>query len=95
MASKLPTLQVRNRRQWRAWLKKHHASSAGVWLVFHKAHSGVKSMPYEDMVREALCFGWIDSLVEPSIQAARRAVASAGGVCLGPCTALWVLYTDR
>jgi uncharacterized protein YdeI (YjbR/CyaY-like superfamily) len=64
MTSKLVMLEVRNRRQWRAWLKKHHASSAGVWLVFHKAHTGVKSMPYEDTVREALCFGWIDSLIK-------------------------------
>src|SRR6185369_2862293 len=64
MTSQLPTLEVRNRRQWRAWLKKHNASSAGVWLVFHKAHTGVKSMPYEDTVREALCFGRIDSLIK-------------------------------
>jgi uncharacterized protein YdeI (YjbR/CyaY-like superfamily) len=35
-----------------------------VWLLFYKAHTGVKSIPYEDMVREALCFGWIDSLVK-------------------------------
>jgi len=35
-----------------------------VWVVFHKAHTGVKSLPYEDFVREALCFGWIDSLVK-------------------------------
>ncbi len=32
--------------------------------MFFKAHTGVKSIPYEDMVREALCFGWIDSLVK-------------------------------
>jgi uncharacterized protein YdeI (YjbR/CyaY-like superfamily) len=32
--------------------------------VFYKAHTGVKSVPLEDMVREALCFGWIDSLVK-------------------------------
>jgi uncharacterized protein YdeI (YjbR/CyaY-like superfamily) len=32
--------------------------------VFYKAHTGVKSIAYEDMVREALCFGWIDSLVK-------------------------------
>ena len=32
--------------------------------MFYKAHTGVKSMPYEDFVREALCFGWIDSLVK-------------------------------
>ena len=32
--------------------------------MFFKAHTGVKSIPYEEMVREALCFGWIDSLVK-------------------------------
>jgi uncharacterized protein YdeI (YjbR/CyaY-like superfamily) len=32
--------------------------------VFHKAHTGIKSIPYEDMIREALCFGWIDSLIK-------------------------------
>lgn len=32
--------------------------------MFNKAHTGVKSVPLEDMVREALCFGWIDSLVK-------------------------------
>ncbi len=64
MAVELKTLRVTSRRQWRAWLAKHHTSSPGVWLVFYKAHTGVKSMPYEDAVREALCFGWIDSLVK-------------------------------
>ena len=64
MTVELPTLQARSRRQWRAWLAKHHTSSPGVWLVFYKAHTGVKSMLYEDTVREALCFGWIDSLVK-------------------------------
>lgn len=31
--------------------------------MFYKAHTGVESIAIEDMVREALCFGWIDSLV--------------------------------
>ena len=60
----LETLDFRNREQWRTWLAKHHASSPGIWLVRHKGHTGVKSIPYEDMVREALCHGWIDSLVK-------------------------------
>jgi uncharacterized protein YdeI (YjbR/CyaY-like superfamily) len=64
MTAELITLEVRSRRQWRAWLAKHHTSSPGVWLVFYKAHAGVQSIPYEDTVREALCFGWIDSLVK-------------------------------
>ncbi len=64
MTTDLSDVDIRTRRQWRAWLAKHHASSPGIWLVFHKDHTGVTSMPYEDAVREALCFGWIDSLVK-------------------------------
>ena len=60
----LTTLDVRTRKQWRQWLAKHHASSPGIWLVRHKQHTGVDSMPYEDLVREALCFGWVDSLIK-------------------------------
>jgi uncharacterized protein YdeI (YjbR/CyaY-like superfamily) len=62
--TELITLEVRNRQEWRTWLQKHHTSSPGVWLAFHKHHTGVKSIPYEDSVREALCFGWIDSLIK-------------------------------
>jgi len=28
-----------------SWLAKNHASSPGIWLVRHKAHAGVESMP--------------------------------------------------
>jgi uncharacterized protein YdeI (YjbR/CyaY-like superfamily) len=59
----LPELEVRSTAGWRAWLERHHASSPGLWLVFRKAHTGRKSIAYEDAVREALCFGWIDSLI--------------------------------
>jgi uncharacterized protein YdeI (YjbR/CyaY-like superfamily) len=64
MTAALITVDVRTRQQWRAWLANNHASSPGVWLVRHKQHSGVNSMPYEDVVREALCFGWVDSLIK-------------------------------
>ncbi|HEY2955132.1 MAG TPA: YdeI/OmpD-associated family protein [Candidatus Eisenbacteria bacterium] len=64
MTRDLVTLDLRSRQQWRAWLAKHHASSRGIWLVFHKDHTGVTSLRYEDAVREALCFGWVDSLIK-------------------------------
>jgi uncharacterized protein YdeI (YjbR/CyaY-like superfamily) len=64
MAAELITLEVRNREEWRRWLCRHHASSPGVWLIFYKDHTGVKSMAYEDSVREALCVGWVDSLIK-------------------------------
>ena len=62
--AELRTLEVANRQQWRTWLEKNHTSSPGVWLVFYKDHARVKSVEYEDSVREALCFGWIDSLIK-------------------------------
>ncbi len=64
MAKELILLEMRDDRQWRAWLRAHHASSSGIWLVRPKAHTGRKSIAYEDAVRQALCFGWIDSLVK-------------------------------
>jgi uncharacterized protein YdeI (YjbR/CyaY-like superfamily) len=64
MPANLITLDIQTREQWRQWLAKHHASSPGLWLVRHKHQTRLQSMPYEDLVREALCFGWIDSLVK-------------------------------
>jgi uncharacterized protein YdeI (YjbR/CyaY-like superfamily) len=59
----LTTLDVRSSEAWRAWLHEHHASSPGIWLVFYKGHTAVRSIPYEDAVCQALCFGWVDSLI--------------------------------
>ncbi len=60
----LATLDVRTHAAWRQWLARHHSSSPGIWLVRHKQHSSITTMPYEDVVSEALCFGWVDSLVK-------------------------------
>jgi uncharacterized protein YdeI (YjbR/CyaY-like superfamily) len=55
---------ARDRVAWRAWLQANHASEpAGVWLVCYKPHAGKPSVPYEESVEEALCFGWVDSLI--------------------------------
>ena len=63
MPAKLKTLDVRTRARWRAWLEAKHGSASEIWLVFHKPHTGKSSIDYEDAVEEALCFGWIDSLI--------------------------------
>jgi uncharacterized protein YdeI (YjbR/CyaY-like superfamily) len=64
MAADPITLEVKDSRKWRSWLENNHATSPGVWLVYYKDHTGIKSIPYEDSVREALCFGWVDSLIK-------------------------------
>jgi len=58
-------VRPRSRASWRAWLTDHHASSPGVWLVFARKHSGLTTVSYNDAVEEALCFGWIDTTLNP------------------------------
>ncbi len=56
-------LYVTNRDEWRAWLKKNHKTKKEVWLTYYKRHTGKKRISYDEAVEEALCFGWIDSIV--------------------------------
>lgn len=58
------TLYVTNRQQWRSWLKKNHATKKDIWLVYYRKESGKPRIPYNDAVEEALCFGWIDSILK-------------------------------
>src|SRR5262245_24815778 len=58
------TLYVTNRVDWRAWLEKNHETESEVWLIYYKKHTGEPRIPYDDAVEEALCFGWIDSIVQ-------------------------------
>lgn len=57
-----PQFSPKNRQAWREWLDTNHQNSKGVWLVWHKKHTGKTELTYDDMVEEALCFGWIDSV---------------------------------
>jgi len=47
--------------EWRGWLREHHCGATGVWLVYHKKASPLPSLSYDEMVSEALCWGWVDS----------------------------------
>ncbi len=46
--------------QLRAWLQEHHASATELWIGMWKVHTGRPSLTWAELVREALCFGWID-----------------------------------
>jgi uncharacterized protein YdeI (YjbR/CyaY-like superfamily) len=56
-------LYVTNRDDWRAWLEKNHDAAKEVWLICYKKHSGKPGILYEASVEEALCFGWVDSII--------------------------------
>lgn len=59
----MKTLYVSDRKKWRAWLRKHYKTTKEIWLIYYKKGSGKPRIEYNDAVEEALCFGWIDSIV--------------------------------
>jgi uncharacterized protein YdeI (YjbR/CyaY-like superfamily) len=58
-----PLIHPQSIAEWRAWLSRHHADTDGAWLAGWKRSSGKPTLDYGQMVEEALCFGWIDGLV--------------------------------
>jgi uncharacterized protein YdeI (YjbR/CyaY-like superfamily) len=55
-------LEITARGQWRDWLAEHHARTESVWVVTWKVGASRPRVPYDDLVEEALAFGWVDSL---------------------------------
>ncbi|MEE8371163.1 MAG: YdeI/OmpD-associated family protein [Sphingomonadales bacterium] len=57
-------LYLTDSAEWRGWLAGHHADRNLIWLVFKKKDSGEPTIAYEAAVEEALCYGWIDSIIK-------------------------------
>ena len=53
-----------SRVYWREWLASNTDRREGLWIVYHKKSSRLDGPIYDDLVEEALCFGWIDSRVQ-------------------------------
>ncbi len=60
----LDIVYASDRACWRQWLEQNYGNAIGVWLVYYKVKSGIPSVRYSEAVKEALCFGWIDSKVK-------------------------------
>lgn len=58
------TLFCKNRSEWRDWLQKNYNKESEVWLIYMKKHTKKQTVSYNDAVEEAICFGWIDSLIK-------------------------------
>lgn len=60
-----PELYFSRDIEWREWLDRNYNSTPqGVYLVFYKLATGIPTMRWEEAVRVALCYGWIDSTVK-------------------------------
>jgi uncharacterized protein YdeI (YjbR/CyaY-like superfamily) len=53
-----------NRNSFHAWLESNHDRSSGIWMIYYKKHTGTCGISYPEALEEALCFGWIDSLIK-------------------------------
>ena len=58
-------VHITSRDGWRQWLAENHGKEKkGIWLVFCRKETGKPSLEYGAAVEEALCYGWIDSIVK-------------------------------
>lgn len=53
----------KSRQAWHDWLVKNHGTAKEIWLAYYKKGSGKTSVTYREALEEALCFGWIDSVI--------------------------------
>ena len=51
-----------NRIELRQWLENHHSQPESIWILFTKKDK--KALQHIEALKEALCFGWIDSQVK-------------------------------
>ncbi len=58
------TLCFTNRKEWCKWLEENHSTQKEIWLIYFKKHTGKPTLIYEESVQEALCWGWIDSIIK-------------------------------
>ena len=58
------TLYVTEREDWWNWLQAHYRSEPEIWLIYYQKGTLKPRIPYNVAVEEALCFGWIDSIVK-------------------------------
>lgn len=51
-------------KEWEDWLENNFDKQQELWLVYYKKHTGKTCISYDDSVRIALCYGWIDGLMK-------------------------------
>ncbi len=72
MDDNIPEFYFTSDKEWYAWLLKNHDQYARVYLIFYKVSSKKPSMRWEEAVKVALCFGWIDATVKKIDDEKRR-----------------------
>jgi uncharacterized protein YdeI (YjbR/CyaY-like superfamily) len=58
------TIYLKSRKKWHDWLEQNYEKEKEVWLIYYRKYTNVSSISYEDSLEEALCFGWVDSIIK-------------------------------
>lgn len=72
MKKEIQEYYFKNDAQWRQWLQANHEQSEGIYLIFYAVAHENESMMWEEAVKVALCYGWIDSTVKSLGNGKRR-----------------------
>ncbi len=70
--NKTQELYFKNDSEWREWLSNKYNSDEGVYLILYNVENPEPSMRWEETVKVALCYGWIDSTVKSLGNGKRR-----------------------
>ncbi len=60
----LEHIYFNSRESFRNWLEKNHNKSFGIWMIFYRKRKDTECIKYNEALEEALCFGWIDSIIK-------------------------------
>jgi uncharacterized protein YdeI (YjbR/CyaY-like superfamily) len=58
-----PIFMFKTPKEWETWLSKNHDKFTAVWIKFAKKGSRAISITYDEALEVALCYGWIDGLI--------------------------------
>ncbi len=60
----MKTQYFKSSEEWKNWLDTNYEKESELWLIYYKKHTKKASIPYEESVKLALAYGWIDSLIK-------------------------------
>jgi len=61
--AELENVHFRDENEFRQWLEANGEKSQGIWMLYYKKHTGIRTIEYSDALDCALCYGWIDSII--------------------------------
>ena len=59
----IPIISFKDEKEFDRWLKVNHQKDQAFWLRYYKKGSGLPSILPTQAVDVALCWGWIDGLI--------------------------------